>query len=76
MVALSKGPGGHQGIQNQCQLDVHPTPRMTHCIPFPPGPPRREYYASAFPVCVLSPFLFSRTHAACLTVPLTIGGSQ
>ncbi len=75
MVALSKGPGGHQGIQNQRQLDVHLTSGMTHRIPFALGPPRREYYASAFPVRVLSPF-FSRTHAACLTVPLPIGGSQ
>src|SRR5258707_8180331 len=74
MVALSKGPGGHQGVPNQRQLDVHLTPGMTHCIPFPPGPPRREYYTSTFPVRVLSPPFFSRTHAACLTIPLTIGG--
>src|SRR5260370_3692639 len=43
MMALSKGPGGHQGVHNQRQLDVHLTPGMTNCIPFHPVPPRREY---------------------------------
>jgi hypothetical protein len=70
MVALSKRPGGYQGIQNQRQLDVHLTPGMTHCIPFSPSPPRREYYASAFPVSVLPPpplFFFFLAHTCSLS---------
>jgi hypothetical protein len=78
MVALSKGPGGHQGIESQRRLDGHPTPGpgMTQHSPFALGPPRLEYDAPAITVRVPSLHLFSRALAACLTMPLTIGGSQ
>jgi len=75
MVAVSKGPGGHQGIESQRQLDGHPTPGMTQCIPFAHGPPRLAYDAPAITVRVSSPSPFSRALTACLTVPLTIGCS-
>jgi hypothetical protein len=74
MVAVSKGPRGYQGIESQRQLDGHPTPGMTPCIPFAHGPPRLEYYdAPAITVRVSSPNPFPRALTACLTVPLTIG---
>jgi len=41
---LVTGPRGYQGIESQRQLDGHPTPGMTPCIPFAHGPPRLEYY--------------------------------
>src|SRR6267154_2949209 len=50
MVALSKGPGGHQGIESQRQLDGYPTPGMTQRIPFALVPPRLEYDAPAITV--------------------------
>ena len=77
MVALSKGPGVHQGIESQRQLDVYPTPAgMMQHIPFAPGPPQLEYGAPAITVRVPSPHPFLRAPTACLTVPLTIGCSQ
>jgi hypothetical protein len=68
MVALSKGPGGHQGSESQRQLGGHPTlsPGMTQRIPFAPGPPRLEYDASAITVRVPSPHPFSRALTTCL----------
>ena len=57
MLALSKGPGGHQEIESQRQLDGHPTSGMTQRIPFSLGPPRFEYDTPAITVRVLSPHL-------------------
>jgi len=42
---LATGPGGHQGVESQRQLDGHPTPGMMQRIPFAPGRPRLEYGA-------------------------------
>jgi hypothetical protein len=67
MVALSKGPGGHQGFESQRQLDGYPTPGMTQRIPFALGPPRLEYDAPAATVRVPSPRIFSCVLTACLT---------
>jgi len=46
---LATGPGGHQGIESQRQLDGHPqaTPGMTQRVPFALGSPRLEYDAPA-----------------------------
>ena len=64
IVALSKGPGGHRGIESQRQLDVYPIPGMMQHIPFAPGPPQLEYGAPAITVRVPSPHLFSRAPTA------------
>jgi len=76
MVALLKGPRGHQGDEGQRQLDGYLTPEMTQRIPFAPGPPRFEYDAPAITVRVPSPRRFSLEFTACPTVSLTIGDSQ
>ena len=76
MMALSKGPGEHQGIESQGQLDGHPTPRMKQRISFTLGPPQLEHNAPAITVRVPSPHLYLHALMACPTVRLTKGGSQ